>query len=273
MDGEDLTARIRTPEVAQGASKVSVVPAVRRVLVQKQQELGRAGGVVMDGRDIGTVVFPDAEVKLFVDASAEERARRRWAEDRERGLPSDLPATVREIRERDHRDTTREDSPLRRAPGAIGIDTTGLSIDEVYALYWITSGEGAPAMFTGLIEEVGTVRTASAHRFAIQAAATAAKVAVGDSVSVNGVCLTVTSIEGDAFGVDVSAETLRKTTLGRRRPGQGVNLETSLTLQKPLGGHLLLGHVDAAGTVRAVEKAPDSWILKLPSRRSSRRWW
>jgi cytidylate kinase len=134
VDGEDLTARIRTPEVAQGASKVSVVPAVRRVLVQKQQELGREGGVVMDGRDIGTVVFPEAEIKLFVDASAEERARRRWAEDRERGLPSDLPATVREIRERDHRDTTREDSPLRRAPGAIGIDTTGLSIDEVYAL-------------------------------------------------------------------------------------------------------------------------------------------
>ena len=134
VDGEDLTARIRTPEVAQGASKVSVVPAVRRVLVQKQQELGREGGVVMDGRDIGTVVFPEAEIKLFVDASAEERARRRWAEDRARGLPSDLPATVREIRERDHRDTTREDSPLRRAPGAIGIDTTGLSIDEVYAL-------------------------------------------------------------------------------------------------------------------------------------------
>lgn len=134
VDGEDLTDRLRTPEVAQAASKVSVVPAVRRVLVQKQQELGREGGVVMDGRDIGTVVFPDAEIKLFVDASAEERARRRWAEDRERGLPSDLPATVREIRERDHRDTTREDSPLRRAPGAIGIDTTGLSIDEVYAL-------------------------------------------------------------------------------------------------------------------------------------------
>ncbi len=118
-------------------------------------------------------------------------------------------------------------------------------------------------MFTGLIEEVGTVRTASAHRFAIRAAATAAKLAVGDSVSVNGVCLTVTGVEGDVFGVDVSAETLRKTTLGRRRPGQGVNLETSLTLQKPLGGHLLLGHVDAAGTVRAVEKAPDSWILQV----------
>lgn len=118
-------------------------------------------------------------------------------------------------------------------------------------------------MFTGLIEEVGTVRTASAHRFAIRAAATAAKVVVGDSVCVNGVCLTVTDIEGDVFGVDVSAETLRKTTLGRRRPGQGINLETSLTLQKPLGGHLLLGHVDATGTVRAVEKAPDSWILKI----------
>lgn len=118
-------------------------------------------------------------------------------------------------------------------------------------------------MFTGLIEEVGTVRSASAHRFAIQAAATASKLAVGDSVSVNGVCLTVTDIAGDVFGVDVSAETLRKTTLGRRRPGQGVNLETSLTLQKPLGGHLLLGHVDAAGTVRAVEKAPDSWILQV----------
>jgi cytidylate kinase len=134
VDGEDLSGRLRTPEVAQGASKVSVVPAVRRVLVQKQQELGRDGGVVMDGRDIGTVVFPRAEVKLFLDASPEERARRRWSEDCERGLPSDLEATVRDIRERDHRDTTREDSPLKRAPGAIGIDSTGLSIDEVFAL-------------------------------------------------------------------------------------------------------------------------------------------
>jgi riboflavin synthase len=118
-------------------------------------------------------------------------------------------------------------------------------------------------MFTGLIEEVGTVREASSHRFAIEAAATAAKVAVGDSVAVHGACLTVTSRSGAVFTVDVSRETLRKTTLGRLRPGQGVHLETSLTLQKPLGGHLLLGHVDGTGAVRAVEKDADSWILNI----------
>jgi len=118
-------------------------------------------------------------------------------------------------------------------------------------------------MFTGLIEEVGTLRSSSGQRLAIQAPGTAARVAVGDSVAVNGVCLTVTALDGSGFAADVSAETLRKTALGRLRPGQGINLETSLTLQKPLGGHLLLGHVDAAGTVLAVERAADSWILRI----------
>ncbi len=102
IDGRDVTDRIRTPEIAQAASKVSAVSVVRRILVRRQQEMGRRGGVVMDGRDIGTVVFPGADVKFYIDASAEERARRRCLEDQERGLATDLADTIREIRERDH---------------------------------------------------------------------------------------------------------------------------------------------------------------------------
>ncbi len=132
IDGRDVTDRIRTPEIAQAASKVSAVSVVRRILVRRQQEMGRRGGVVMDGRDIGTVVFPGADVKFYIDASAEERARRRCLEDQERGLATDLADTIREIRERDHRDMNRQDSPLKQAPDAIRLDTTRLSPEEVF---------------------------------------------------------------------------------------------------------------------------------------------
>lgn len=132
VDGTDVSGEIRNPVVAQGASKVSAVPGVRRVLVRRQQEMGRAGGVVMDGRDIGTVVFPAAEVKIFLDASEAERVRRRHLEDLQRGLESDPAATLSEIRQRDERDRTRKDSPLVSASDAVYIDTSGRDIESVF---------------------------------------------------------------------------------------------------------------------------------------------
>ncbi len=131
LNGEDVTEAIRTPEVSEAASKVSTVPGVRRALVQKQREMAAAGSVVMEGRDIGTVVFPDAQVKIFLDADPEVRAQRRLKELQEKGLNPSLEEIVREIEERDRRDRTRADSPLRQAPDAILVDTTGMSIEEV----------------------------------------------------------------------------------------------------------------------------------------------
>jgi cytidylate kinase len=125
---EDLTGQIRTPEVADASSIVSTVAGVRREMVEIQRQLGRDNNVVMEGRDIGTVVFPDAEVKVFLKASPEERARRRFAE--QPSGPS-LEEVTAQIRERDARDTERDVSPLRQAPGAVAIDSTGLSIEEV----------------------------------------------------------------------------------------------------------------------------------------------
>jgi cytidylate kinase len=132
IDGRDITAEIRTPEVSQAASIVSAIPAVRRALVARQQELGRPGGVVMEGRDIGTHVFPQAEVKFFLDASAEARSHRRFAEDAARGVAGkSLEVTRAEIEERDVRDTTRTDSPLVRAAEAIYIDSSTLTAEQV----------------------------------------------------------------------------------------------------------------------------------------------
>ena len=125
---EDLADQIRTPEVADASSIVSTVAGVRREMVEIQRRLGRDGNVVMEGRDIGTVVFPDAEVKVFLKASPEERARRRFAEQPQGPALAEVTA---QIRERDARDTERDVSPLRQAPGAVAIDSTGLSIDEV----------------------------------------------------------------------------------------------------------------------------------------------
>jgi CMP/dCMP kinase len=128
LNDEDVTSAIRTPEVTQAASEVSLVPAVRRALVKKQREIGEKVSVVMEGRDIGTVVFPDATVKIFLDAVSEERATRRANEV---ALPAEI--VERQIRERDQRDRSRAESPLVQAPDAIYVDTTGLSIDEVEA--------------------------------------------------------------------------------------------------------------------------------------------
>jgi CMP/dCMP kinase len=131
LNAEDVTAAIREPHVSPAASKVSAIPGVRRVLVEKQRQMGAAGSVVMEGRDIGTVVFPNAAVKIFLDANPDVRAARRVRELEEKG-PAPPPAEVaREIRERDRRDTTRADSPLTQAPDAVHLDTTTLSLDQV----------------------------------------------------------------------------------------------------------------------------------------------
>src|SRR2546425_12076838 len=133
VDGVDVTDLIRTPQVSDGASVVSVYPGVRVALVAVQRRLGADGGVVMEGRDIGTVVFPDAEIKVFLDASLDERARRRFEEMKARGAAGDLESVRKAEEERDHRDRTRNHSPLRVAPDAVVIDSTGIPADEVVA--------------------------------------------------------------------------------------------------------------------------------------------
>ena len=132
LDGRDITNEIATPEMSQAASVVSAIPAVRRALVAQQQAMGRDGGVVMEGRDIGTQVFPDAEVKIYLDATSEASAQRRHTEDLAKGINSGpLRTTQAEIEERDQRDKTRADSPLVQAEDALYVDSSGLSIDEV----------------------------------------------------------------------------------------------------------------------------------------------
>lgn len=132
IDGRDITHEIATPQVGQAASIVSAIPAVRRALVARQQQMGRAGGVVMEGRDIGTQVFPEAEVKIYLDASPEARAQRRFIEDTERGVAvASLEQMKAEIEGRDHRDKTRADSPLTQAEDAVYIDSSAMTIEEV----------------------------------------------------------------------------------------------------------------------------------------------
>lgn len=134
LDGEDVTAAIRTPEMSQAASHVAIFPGVRQHLVKEQQRAGAAGGVVMEGRDIGTVVFPQAELKIFLDASAEVRAERRWREHQSRGENVTLERMVEEVRERDRRDTERDASPLTRAPDAVYLDGTAMDVEETARL-------------------------------------------------------------------------------------------------------------------------------------------
>ena len=145
LDGEDVTTAIRTPEVAQAASKVAVIPGVRRVLVAEQRRAGGQGGVVMEGRDIGTVVFPDAELKIFLTASPEIRAERRWREHQQKGDAIDLARTLEEIRERDRRDREREDSPLVRAKDAVVVDSTAMEPEEVARLVVMLARENKSA--------------------------------------------------------------------------------------------------------------------------------
>jgi len=133
LDGENVSEAIRSPEVTRAASVMSTVSGVRRAMVKQQRRLGHSVDCVMEGRDIGTVVFPDAELKIFLIATLEERTRRRLADLNALGRPAGAWAVRDEIAERDRRDSTRKDSPLKRAPGAIELDTTGLSIDDQVA--------------------------------------------------------------------------------------------------------------------------------------------
>jgi len=131
LDGEDVTGQIRNQTVTDAASRVSIYPAVRASMVKRQQEMATRGGVVMEGRDIGTVVFPDAEVKIFLDAAPEVRGMRRYDQIGQKGTPSAPPEEViRDLRARDERDRNRADSPLRPAPDAFLLDSTNLTLDE-----------------------------------------------------------------------------------------------------------------------------------------------
>ena len=127
LNGEDVSAQIRTPEVAAAASKVAAVTAVRRALVEKQRDIAANASVVMEGRDIGTVVFPDANVKVYLDADQDVRAQRR-AQDL---IEADTAKIAREIADRDKRDASRPDSPMMQAPDAVYLDSSGLDIDQV----------------------------------------------------------------------------------------------------------------------------------------------
>ena len=134
LDGEDVTGLIRTEEVSRYASVVSAVPEVRAMLLGTQRKLAQEQNILMDGRDIGTVVLPDAQVKIYLTASAEERARRRYAELVERGEPADYETVYADLVERDYRDTHREIAPLRQSADAILLDTTQNTFEESFQL-------------------------------------------------------------------------------------------------------------------------------------------
>lgn len=150
LNGKDISDQIRTNEVGQMASIVSTISEVRKILVKRQQELGNHGtSCVLDGRDIGTVVFPNANIKFFLTATPEARARRRFEEDLERGLNLSYEKTLEEINLRDKRDVTRADSPLSIAKDAIVVETSNLNLDEVFA------------KMIGIVEEKGAKVTAN----------------------------------------------------------------------------------------------------------------
>jgi cytidylate kinase len=131
IDGHDVTEAIRTPEIDRAATAVARVSRVRELLVARQRALGAGGGVVMEGRDIGTVVFPDADLKIFLDAAPEERARRRASDPAHGGRETGLADVARQLQARDASDRTRAASPLRMAEDAALVDTTGIPIEEV----------------------------------------------------------------------------------------------------------------------------------------------
>lgn len=134
LDGREVTEEIRRADVSQAASRLATIAGVRKVLVAEQQRAGEGGGVVMEGRDIGTVVFPKAELKIFLEASAETRAQRRWKEHQEKGHNMTLLEVLGEVRERDKRDRERKVSPLARAKDAVLVDNTAMGIEETARL-------------------------------------------------------------------------------------------------------------------------------------------
>lgn len=143
LDGEDVSEKIRLPEVTAKIASVCRVPHVREVLVRRQREMGRDGGIVMEGRDIGTVVFPDAELKIYLDADVEERARRRRRELAKQGVVVSFEDVKRDMLERDRRDIEREHGPLRRAEDVVVVDTTTLTIaEQVDRIVLLAKGQG-----------------------------------------------------------------------------------------------------------------------------------
>jgi cytidylate kinase len=130
MNDEDISNLIRTPEINNAINSVAANPEVRKILVKKQQQLGKSGGIVMDGRDIGTVVFPDAELKIYLQADAKERARRRFDEFKSRGILISFEKVLEEVNTRDKADLSRKYGPLKIAADAVVIDTTKLTIEE-----------------------------------------------------------------------------------------------------------------------------------------------
>ena len=134
LNGEDVTKEIRLPEVSMYASRVSAIPAVRAFLMDMQRDMARTHSVIMDGRDIGTVVLPQADVKLFLTASAEDRARRRCLELEERGTPEPYEKLLEEMQERDRNDASRSAAPLRPAEDAVILDTTGNTFQQSFDL-------------------------------------------------------------------------------------------------------------------------------------------
>ena len=134
LNGQDVTDKIRLPEISMYASRVSAIPAVRAFLLEMQRDMARTHHVIMDGRDIGTVVLPDADVKLFLTASAEDRAQRRFLELKERGTPEPYDKLLAEMKERDANDASRSAAPLRPAEDAVVLDTTGNTFQQSFAL-------------------------------------------------------------------------------------------------------------------------------------------
>lgn len=132
LEGDDVSLRIRSEEAGNAASKVAAIPSVRSALLQRQRDFRKMPGLVTDGRDMGTVVFPDAPFKVFLTASAEERAQRRYKQLKQKGIESNLSGLIAEISERDRRDSEREVAPLRPAEGALILDSTELGIDAVF---------------------------------------------------------------------------------------------------------------------------------------------
>jgi cytidylate kinase len=145
LDGEDVTEAIRAPEVSHAASVVAVVPGVRHPMVAEQRRAGEQGGVVMEGRDIGSVVFPHADLKIFLDASPEVRAGRRQRELQEKGEPREFERVLAEVHERDQRDRERKMSPLVRAADAVAVDNTAMDAEETARVIVLMAREQAGA--------------------------------------------------------------------------------------------------------------------------------
>jgi cytidylate kinase len=145
LDGEDITDAIRAPEVSHAASVVAVVPGVRHPMVAEQRRAGAQGGVVMEGRDIGSVVFPHADLKIFLDASPEVRAGRRQRELEEKGETLEFARVLADVHERDRRDRKREMSPLVRAADAVVVDNTAMDAEETARVIVLLAGDKAKA--------------------------------------------------------------------------------------------------------------------------------